>query len=877
MRARGPGAALVVRLAVIALVLAAPWLPPWTSRGAGRAVVYLVDLSASVGEPGMRGASAFVREMLAERDDEKVGVVAFAGDATVLLPLEAEPRAPWLGSAEVPRDGTDIASALRLARAALPTGGERRIVLLGDGRATRGDALDQVRRARKEGIEVDAVPLGAWSPRDPAQVVALEASASRVAQGEPVALEARVRGEPSRRARVRWLRDGRPIGATTAHLDDDGVAKVSYRDRDPGPGIHVYAAAMFEAGERKDLRGERHVAVAAGGKPRALVLSVDGTLATALGAALDPADFDTKPASVFDGLPEPALLSGYDLVLLDDVPVAPAGEDRDSSGLTPRVQEALVEYVRRGGGVIATGGAFGFAPEYAGTPLSRMLPVEIQDQGQVEDPRVAMAIMLDRSGSMSARVEGGHTKLRLAVEAALASAAALRADDLLAIGTVDEETHWDAPLGLVSALGAKRDAIRSTEAGGGGIFVFTALADAYRVLAAARTAVRHVILFSDTADSEEKEESCTHGCAGAPRTAIGIASLARAAGISTSVVGIGNEGDQDTAFLRALAAAAGGRFYITGNATDLRRIFVSETRVTTRSNLREGPVEVVARDEHPILAGVEAASIPALAAYVQAKRRTTAATPIATRAEGRPVLASWRYGLGQVVALTTDVRDAWSRGWARHEGAGRILRQAVRFAIRRQAEGSADVRVAVHGRDGHITVDVAGAEGEAGAEPGDRMTLEAFSIGADGASRPLEAEVRRTAPGRYAARVRTDGSPFVLARARDASGALLGEGIGRLDAAGEMDEIGPDTRVLREIAREGGGLYAPRAGATLRPVGTKGKVLVPTWPAALIAAAAMTAIDVWLRRVRTRVRAEPAASFHLPVRRLPHGGAQAEA
>ena len=78
-----------------------------------------------------------------------------------------------------------------------------------------------------------------------------------------------------------------------------------------------------------------------------------------------------------------------------------------TDGLTPKQQEALVEYAQKGGGVFALGGTFGFAPEYADTPLARMLPVEIENQGQLEDPRVAMAIMLDRSGSMAASV-GTH-------------------------------------------------------------------------------------------------------------------------------------------------------------------------------------------------------------------------------------------------------------------------------------------------------------------------------------------------------------------------------------------------------------------------------------------------------------------------------------
>src|SRR5262249_45277024 len=150
-----------------------------------------------------------------------------------------------------------------------------------------------------------------------------------------------------------------------------------------------------------------------------------------------------------------AALSAADLVVLADLPLAPAGSTSDAGGLTPKAQEALVEFAQKGGGVIITGGAFGFAPEYADSPLSRMLPVEIENQGQLEDPKVAMAIMLDRSGSMGARV-GTHTKIQLAVEAALAAASTLRPDDILALGSVDTKTKWNHPLGPVSGLNGER-------------------------------------------------------------------------------------------------------------------------------------------------------------------------------------------------------------------------------------------------------------------------------------------------------------------------------------------------------------------------------------------------------------------------------------
>jgi uncharacterized membrane protein len=513
-----------------------------------------------------------------------------------------------------------------------------------------------------------------------------------------------------------------------------------------------------------------------------------------------------------------------------------------------------VEFAQKGGGVIATGGAFGFAPEYADTPLSRMLPVEVESQGQVEDPRVAMAIMLDRSGSMGARV-GNHTKIQLAVEAALAAAVTLRPDDILALGSVDTKTTWNHPLGPLSGLAARRESIRSIDAGGGGIYVYTALVDAYAALGKAAAPVRHVILFADTADAEEQAEDCAYGaCPRAAHTAGDIAETARRAGITTSVVGIGRESDSDTDFLRKLAGSGGGRFYITGNAADLRRIFVSEARVATRSNLREGPVNVTVAEDHPVLAGVDVSAFPPLGGFVETKRRATADTALQTAGDARPILASWRYGLGKVVALTTDLRADWKNGWSTFKGAGQVLRQAVRFAVRRHGVAAADVRIAVGDRGATIAVDV----GEAGsAAP--TAAVEAFVLDGSGHAEPVPATLERVAPGRFSARVAAGGKPFVLARVRDASGALLGEALGQHDAADELAEIGPDERALRDLAAGGGGLYDPDPTRALRAGGPRGRELVAIWPWTLLAAALLVVVDLWLRRVG-KPRAIPAAA-----------------
>jgi uncharacterized membrane protein len=841
-----PSLSLSTRVLALGLVLAAPLVPPLERRGESRSVMLVVDRSESLGDEGRALGQRFVSDVWEARGDVHVGVVAFDAAAEMRsLPADLAPRgdgapAPELGAPQ--GRGSDLAAAVRLGAAALPDAGERRLVLVSDGRATRGDVLAEVRRARAAGIEVDTLPVGG-APSAAAGVLRLQAREPRLADGEPATLTASVRGEPQGRALVHFRRDGQKVHEVWVPFDDAGAGSATFVDAHPGPGPHVYEARLA-ADKDQDGPAGAAAAVDVAGKPRALVVSVDGECPGVLGDALDKAEIARVNVALGDGALDAAALSGADLVILADVPLTPAG-GASEMGLGPKAQEDLIAFAQKGGGLLVTGGAFGFAPEYADAPIARMLPVEVENQGQLEDPRVAMAIMLDRSGSMSAPV-GSHTKIQLASEAALAAASTLRPDDTLALGSVDTKTTWNHPLGPVGGLWAKREAIRAIDAGGGGIYVYTALVDAYEVLRKAQAPLRHVIVFADTNDAEEQAENCTFGaCAGAEHTAESIAEAARKTGITTSVVGIGREADSDTAFLRRLAASGGGRFYITGNAGDLRRIFVSEARVATRSNLRAGPVVVDAAEDHPMLAGIDVARFPPLGGFVDARRRATADTALVTSVDRKPILASWRYGLGKVVALTTDLRADWKDGWTTHAEAGQVLRQAVRFALRKHGAGAAEVRVAVRDRNAFVSVELAD-DGEGAAAP---ATLEVYAFAAGTAPALVPATLERVAPGRFSARVPTNGQPFVVTRVRDAAGGALGEGIGQTDAADEFAAFGPDERALRALAGEGGGRYAPTFAEALRRGGVRGREAVPTWPFALLAAAALVALDVWLRRL----------------------------
>jgi Ca-activated chloride channel family protein len=838
-------ASTAVRIVAMLCVVGAAFAPVVAIEGRGRTVVLVVDGSLSVTRDASTVAEAFVREIYEARGDTSVAVVGIYDRAEVVSPPGAELPSDFTLSRSARRPGTNLASGIRLAGALLPDSGERRIVLLTDGRETRGDARAAVARLRRRGVELDTLSLDNGVPAGPV-VERLTVTPERAVMGQAVTATASVRGVPGAQAAIRWSESGHYARTDLVTFDPAGRAEVVLEVPHPTAGLYTFEAEV-SATDAAHPTGRARGAAYVAGRPKVLVVSLAGERPGLLAGALDDGDAEVsyRGLEVFDDAAR--ALTGVDLVVLSDLPIARAGEVTLLSGLTVAAQEALIEYVSQGGGLFVTGGAFGFSPEYGEAPLARLLPVEIEDRGEIDDPEVAMAVMLDRSGSMGAMV-GTHTKLELAIEASLAAASTLRPDDRVAIASVDIVSTWHQPLEPTATLLQRREAIRAMSIGGGGIYVYTALADAYALLGGATEPVRHVILFSDTADSEEQFQGCPFmPCSSELPSAVTLAETARRTGVTTSVVGIGNPTDHDVAFLQELANAGGGRYYLTTQGTDLRRIFVAETRAAARSNLHEGDVRVVAGDSHPIRDGVDASAIPSVDGFVETLKRPSASTILETD-DGRPILAAWRYGLGQVVGITTDGGGLWTEAWSSWQGSGQLMRQAARFAMRRHMTGSSDADVVVNEREVELVLDVAP---ESRSRP---ARVELLAIDESGNEKRLEAELEPEGPFRYRARARIDGQPFVIARAWDDEGTLVVETFGGEQSADEYAGSGADERLLRELAREGRGRFAPSPFDVLRAARASGERPLPLWPLLLVIAALLVAVDLWLRRLGRSAR-----------------------
>jgi uncharacterized membrane protein len=853
-------------LAAVVLALAGPRAAIIWHRDRATVVVAM-DTSASISSADRTAELTMTQQILDERQgDDRVGVIAFDGVPTLLLPPGTARALPPLPSLQP--DETDAAAAVRLAHGTLgPLPGLRRIVLLTDGRQTRGDLLQEVAAARDDGIAVDVVPVGSQGTYD-AAIAPIAVAAPWVQPGEIIKGSVTVDATADGPLHVKLSRQD-PGGASTI-LDQQVLAKAGQQlvlpFADPVPADETRAEYLYSAHvaaprvERTLLNNDTATVVRIEGRTRVLLISEDTDAAQPLKAALTSAGLlaDVRPIEQF---PDDSLeLGAFDAVILDDVPLRRPDEvaDPDFPALGPAEQDRLSSYVGSlGGGLVAIGGSGALGEDYKDSSLQRVLPVDPAPD-QVEDAQVALAIVLDRSGSMAAPSgDGSTTKIQLADEASIAAAKMLRDDDLFGLQACDETPVWHIPLQKRGDIADLDRRVMSIDAGGGGIYVYTSLADAYDKLTGVKAPVRHVILFSDAADAEEQvkgafdEENPTDGPPGAPN-ATELARTADQAGITLSVVGIGLPTDPHVSFLRKLAAAGGGKFYLTNNGHELKAIFVNETRRVSGESERNEPTAVMQVAPSEALKGVDVSNAPPLGGYVVTKAKATAEVPLVAP-RGEPILATWRYGLGEVATFTSDATSAWGKAWLDWHGYRVMWPQLVRYVARKQSQSLAQATVTIADGRGALRVDTSGDDDSSSDLA---LTARVFAVRSDGTSSAIDVPLEVVGPGVYRGAFDASGDAIsYIARVLDPTGAPLAQASAEAPRSSEFNAAGPDTQVLQAAAQSGGGSYSPDLAMAFAPGGAESQRAAESLtPLFLALAALLIPVDILCRRRLARVR-----------------------
>ncbi|HXJ23828.1 MAG TPA: VWA domain-containing protein [Polyangia bacterium] len=811
-------AARAVVLAAVALALAGPELHRPTN---GVSLVIAADVSDSIGDEGLaieRRALDEAAAAAAARGDPPPRVVQFAAEPQELMagaPLE---RMGAGGQA------TDIALALGLAAGLADSSAVPRLLILSDGLATRGDLLRAATRLGERGMSVDALAL--QPPRQADAAIAELTAPEQVSAREPFRVDVRLASDRATTAQVTLQ------GGPNVTVDDPrrsvalaaGATTVGFRVRVAEPGTIGLEARVAAPGDRRPANDQGFLAIATAAEPRVLCLEGEPHAATSFARALGTQRIatDVSPPGAVSG----AALARYDLVVLADVPRA---------GLNDSLVGALASFVRAGGGLLVAGGTQSFGPGgYAHGPLEALLPVRLDVPEVEEEPALALALVIDRSGSMTG------PKLDLTKQAARATADAMAASDQIAVIAFDNQATPVVPLqAAANRQRIARDIGRIAAAGGTNIL--SGLREAVDELLPAHARKKHVILLSDGQSPYDEIPDLLDG--------------ATAARISVSAIGVGDGADQT--MLKMIAARGGGRFYQTRDPASIPRIFSRETSDLGDRAIVERPTRP--RVEKPIaaLAGTGVEGAPPLGGYVTTRRRAQAET-VLTAPDGAPLLARWPVGLGQVMAWTSDLGARWGAAWTRWPGYDKLWAQLARAAMRRRATNHFPIAVARAGDRVRLVVDAIG--------PDDRFMrgldgeLAVTELGgAEGRPQPERTvSMSETAPGRYEATVPPgveSGSLLFTATLRS-QGTPVADADGRLalPPAPELmprpagDQEGAAT--LAAAAGADGGRVVTNAGESLDPRGAERQSHLPLQRPLLLAAALLFIADVALRRIR---------------------------
>ncbi len=806
----------------------------WRRDSDALGVLFLVDASASVSPEASAQARQFVEQSIKTAGGaDAVGVLGFAAKARVWQPAEAtHALAPWPEVPDAERKATDMGRALDFAAAVFPAQSFKRAILLTDGNDTSGRAEEATARLVAGGAELFTVPLR--NPDRPEVLVGPLQMPRNVKNGQPFDLRAIIESNVETGSRVNLYQDNLLLGGRDVALQP-GRNEVVFSNLTAGGSFSTFEVEVVPEKDTTPENNRARASVTSGGEPRVLVIDSDESRMAPLANALRAGQISVETRGL-GGLPRSLEdLQRFDLFILSDV---------SALNLNREQMELFRTWVQDfGGGFVMVGGdnSFGVGGYYR-TPVEQMLPVRMEHDDRQDTPTVALFVTLDRSGSMSAPVQG-QTKIALADQGAALALGVLQPKDQFGLTAVDTKVNLIVPLGPVASRQAVEQKILSITASGGGIYIYTALADAFQRLRNVNAKIKHVILFSDAADAEEKFAGEMADGAKTGGNAIDLVGQMLQSKITTSVVALGFERDKDVNFLRLLAERGNGRFYLTNDALNLPQIFTTETMKVAQSSLVEEPFLAKAVGRSPILSGLDWAKAPLLLGYNSTKLKPTADLVLATEI-GEPLLATWRYGLGQSAAFTSDAKSRWAGGWVGWPGFGKFWTQLVRALMR--PGDAANFQVRLNDGDGKITLEMDAARPDGGFR--NDLTIAATATAPDGTS--ISRSARAIAPGRYAAEFPAPESDGTTLFAMSAPGFLerpyvLGY---TKPYPREFLKTGTDEAALRTLARIGHGKFDPKPEEVFaRPV-TK----IPQWHdltnPLLALALLLLPLDIYLRR-----------------------------
>ena len=559
----------------------------------------------------------------------------------------------FTGSRKLTKTGLAVSNVMAQVDGKRPT----RLLLFTDGYSTE-PLTEAGAQLGKRGVPLDFRLIRDETTRD--LRLARLSFPERVQVGEPFLISVLLRGNEDGKVPLILRRNGQTLVETEVEVKD-GTATAEFTDRIARVGSYEYDA---EIRPEKDAhpgnnRMKRWIEITGG--PRLLLVTkyVDDPVAKAMADM----DFDVQIVSDFSQL-KAGMLGGTKAVVFNNVPAHEIPND---------FLKSLDFFVKeQGGGFLMAGGNRSFGSGgYFQSDIDELLPVSMELKSEHRKLAVAMAIVMDRSGSMAVGVAGGKTKMDLANSGAISAVNLLGQMDQITVFAVDSEPTKVVPL---TAIGGKQNEISGRIAriasSGGGIYAYTGLKAGWEELRKSQAGTRHMILFTDTQDTEE------------PGDYRKLIDEMTKEGATLSVIGLGTKADPDAALCEDIAKLGKGRIFFSDQPMDIPQIFAQETVTIARSAFIEEPVGTLASGRWSEISPKPLEWMGKVGGYNLSYARKDATVSLISKDEyAAPLVAHARRGLGRTMAVSFPLGGEFSKEVREWAGYGDFMQTTGRFLM----------------------------------------------------------------------------------------------------------------------------------------------------------------------------------------------------
>ena len=704
-------------------------------------VIYLLDQSLSIPVESRQAMIRYVNAEIAEhrREEDRAGVIVFGRDAAIEIPpFDDDVQLTSLIESLLDPNYTDLATALRLAQASFPEDASRRIVLVTDGNENLGDVAEQAQGLSDAGVGIDVVPVRYH--RRGEVILERVAIPSNVRKGQPFDLRVVITSTQDMTGDEKGLVKGRlvvrkRVGDQSVVVSDNevelppGKRVYTIRQEVDRTGFYTYEAVFLPEDPEADAMRQNNRATTfthIQGTGQVLLIEdyENAGQYDRFVRALEKQSLEVvrRPSDqLFNSLPE---LQQFDSVVIANVP---------REHFTDAQIRMLVRNTQQlGSGLIMLGApnCFG-AGGWSNTELEKAMPVDFQIKSAKVVPRGALAMVMHASEM----AKGNFWQKKIAEEALKA----LGPRDYCGVVHYGGQCKWLWNPGMCTVGGNRGLMVaRISRMTPGDMPNFDPGLDLARKGFAGLpdAAVKHMIVISD-------------GDPSAPSG--GVVSALKKLKVTVSTVAVGAHGRVGSARLKKLATETGGKYYAVRNARALPKIFQKEARRVAQPLVYENPAGMrpAVRFPHEMIGGLDG-PLPPFTGFVLTTKKENPLVEVSLVApqpgfeRNRTLLASWTYGLGKVVAFTSDAGWRYTNQWTQWENYDKLFGQIVAWSMRPIAD-EGQFTVATDVQDGRVRVVINALDKNE--EFLNFLDMSGTVVGPD--LEPVQMKMEQVAPGRY--------------------------------------------------------------------------------------------------------------------------------